>query len=274
MRGYQQHQVEREGVDLTVYVQDGDGPIMFFQHGLCGSAGQPADVFPQRVGHRHAVLECRGHGGSALGPVDDLSIATFADDLAAAIETYAEAPCLIGGISMGAVIAQRLVVLRPGLVKGLVLARPAWVCEPGPENMRPNLKVGTVLLNDETPVERDLFLASKTAKRLAAEAPDNLTSLVGFFDRKPRRDTAELLTRISKDGPGVCQEDLRGISIPTMVIGHGEDLVHPLSYATELAELIPSASLCSIPSKTTDRDGYTAQFRAALTEFLGGASHE
>jgi hypothetical protein len=65
-----------------------------FQHGLCGDVAQPTEVFPDGAPFRLVTLECRSHGGSEAGQLADLSIATFADDVAAAIENKALAPCV------------------------------------------------------------------------------------------------------------------------------------------------------------------------------------
>jgi len=212
VNGYLKQSVERDGLALALHVQDGEGPCVVFQHGLCGDASQPADVFPRDCTARHVVLDCRGHGESDAGPLDALSIATFTDDLAAAIESLGACPCIVGGISLGAVMSLRLACTKPDLVCGLVLARPAWGCEIAPANMRPNLEVGEFLACEETPDERDVFLASDTGRRLANEAPDNLASLSGFFSRRPRDVTATLLTRISRDGPGVTEAQ---VALPT-----------------------------------------------------------
>ncbi|MCB1434855.1 MAG: alpha/beta hydrolase [Alphaproteobacteria bacterium] len=267
------HKVLREDVALALHVQQGEGPHVVFQHGLCGDAGQPSDVFPRDCAVRHVVLDCRGHGESEAGPLDALSIATFTDDLAAAIEGHGIAPCIIGGISMGAAMSLRLACMRPDLVNGLVLARPAWGCETAPANMRPNLEVGEILSRDERPDERDKFLASGTGRRLAKEAPDNLASLSGFFDRKPRDVTAALLTRISRDGPGVTEAQVASLDMPVLVIGHEADVVHPMALALHLAGLIPGARLAEIPPKVSDKAGYLAAFRRELGRFITETHH-
>ncbi len=257
----------RDGVALNADGFDGPGAIIF-QHGLCGDARQPADVFPVAFADRRLTLECRGHGGSEAGDPAAFSIATFADDLAALIEAKAIGPCIVGGISMGAAIALRLAVTRPDLVRALVLARPAWVTDAAPPNMAPNLLVGDLLAQHPAAEARDMFERTDIVARLTAEAPDNLASLRGFFDRAPQTVTAELLRRISADGPGVDRDQVSGIAMPTLVIGHGRDAVHPLAHAEALAELIPGAWLDIIPPKADDPDGYRAGFRAALDQFL------
>jgi pimeloyl-ACP methyl ester carboxylesterase len=256
----------------ALHVDDtgGSGPPVIFQHGLCGAAGQPAEVFPDETGFRRITLDMRGHGRSEAGDLSKLSIAVFADDIMAFIEQSGQGPVIIGGISMGAAIAMRIAVLRPDLVRGLILARPAWSLSAGPPNMLPNAEVGALLASLDRNEARSIFEKSETARRLAAEAPDNLASLMGFFEREPQHVTAALLQAISADGPGVTASQLRSIKVPTLVIGHGMDAVHPLALAEELAAVIPGARLATITPKAADRIKYMADFRAAMASFLKG----
>ncbi len=248
-------------------VEAGQGSPMLFQHGLCGDARQPVDVFPLD-GFRCITVECRGHGGSEAGDPEVFGIETFADDIAATLDGLQAGPLPVGGISMGAAIALRLAVTRPDLVSALVLARPAWISARGPENMRPNAEVGALLLQHDAAEARRIFEASRTAARLSVEGPDNLASLRGFFARTPLLVTAALLTRISKDGPGVTQEQVASLTVPTLVIGHERDIVHPIAMARELAALIARSRLSIIPPKADDPEGYRTAFRASLRTFL------
>ncbi len=255
MQGYTRRDVVRDGVTLATYRRPGAVPFVF-QHGLCGDAAQPAEVMPE--GAAHFVMECRGHGQSEAGPMDRLSIRTFADDLAAVME----GPAIVGGISMGAAIALDLAARRPDLVRALVIARPAWLDADGPPNMEPNAAVGQALLNGGT---AEAFQASGIGRTLAAQAPDNLASLLGFFDREPRDVTAALLTRISADGP---RFDPAALTMPVLVIGHEADLIHPMSHARDLAAMITTARLAEIPPKVAGKPAYIAAFRAALSDFI------
>ncbi len=259
------------GLTLTCWDDGapGDGRLpVVFQHGLCGAEPQVAEIFPAGPTLRRLTLECRGHGSSEPGPLDALSIATFTDDLATLIEQRIGRPVVVGGISMGAAIAQRLAVTRPDLVQALVLARPAWVAEPAPANMAPNALVGRLLATHPPDEARRQFQASPTAKALATEAPDNLASLLTFFDRAPQPVTAALLQRISADGPGTPETALARLAIPTLVLGHGQDAIHPLAHASRLAALIPGAALVEITAKAVNRSRYTRDFRTALERFL------
>ena len=260
--------IEREGLGLNYVDSGGPGLPVVFQHGLCGDARQTAEVFPDDQRFRLLTLECRGHGRSEARPDTAFSIAAFADDVAALMSARDIAPAVIGGISMGAAIALRLAVHRSDLVRALILARPAWTLEAAPENMAPNAEVGGLLQTLDPVAAKAAFTAGDTARRLAAEAPDNLASLIGFFDRPPVETTARLLTSISADGPGVTAEQVQRLSVPTLVIGTERDAIHPLAYAHTLADLIPTARLVTITPKATDRAAYVREFQAALQTFL------
>jgi pimeloyl-ACP methyl ester carboxylesterase len=242
-----------------------------FQHGLCGDARQTSEAFPDDPRFRLISLECRGHGASQSGT--GYSIATFANDVAALIEHLRLAPVILGGISMGAAIASRLAVHRPDLVRGLILARPAWATEASPENMRPNLEVGELLARLAPAEAQAAFVKSETYRLLSAEAPDNLASLLGFFEREPLAVTSVLLRAISLDGPGINKTGLRKMNVPTLLLATDQDAIHPLALAEELAALIPGAMLRTLTPKGVDKPAYLADFHAALTAFLKDTYH-
>jgi pimeloyl-ACP methyl ester carboxylesterase len=255
-----------DGVRLAV-LERGTGAPVLFEHGLCGDALQPAEVFPLQA-FRCLTVECRGHGGSGAGDPQHFRIATFCDDIARYLDRRRLGPLTIGGISMGAAIALRLAVVRPDLVKALILARPAWTTEAAPENMRPYALIGDLLATFPAAEARRRFELSATAREFAQRAPANLASLRSFFAREPQTTTAALLSRISADGPGVSRAQVRALDVPALVIAHDRDLVHTLDVANELAALIPGARLAVISAKADDNARYVEDFRAALRAFL------
>ena len=257
----------RPGVTLSL-ARTGAGRPFLFQHGLGGDALQTADVFPPDSGWSAVTLECRGHGQSEAGPAEAYSIATFADDVISVIEAKGWGPLPIGGISMGAAIALRIAALRRDLVSALVLARPAWRLASAPANMAPNRIVGELLRDHPADEARNLFERSALARDLEAEAPDNLVALRGFFDRRPTATTAELLIRISNDGPGLDLQTVAGLQIPTLVIGAARDAVHPLALAREWAGILPRARFVEVASKSDSRERYREDFRSAFAAFL------
>ncbi|MET3898112.1 pimeloyl-ACP methyl ester carboxylesterase [Devosia sp. UYZn731] len=259
--------VTQDGVSLNVE-QVGIGQPFVFQHGLGGDSRQTAEVFPQGQGFRMVTIECRGHGKSEAGSSSAFSIQPFADDVADFITKSLPAPVVLGGISMGAAISLNLAVRRPELIKGLVVARPAWLFDDSPENMAPNAVAGQILAANPSETALEVFEHSSTAEQLGRVSPDNLNSLRGFFSRANRDIFAQMLMRIAADGPKVTRSDLASLTLPALVIGTDQDYVHPFSHARSLAEAIPNAKLVKVTSKSVSRAQYVSQFQAELAVFL------
>jgi pimeloyl-ACP methyl ester carboxylesterase len=253
---------------LNVDDAGGKGLPVIFQHGLCGDARQTIEAFPQDPRFRRITIEARGHGGSDAGNPTLFSVRTFALDVAAFIDAHRLAPIVVGGISMGAAIALHLAVHRPEIVRGLILARPAWITTSAPANNIPNALVGRLLAELSQQEARKAFEASEITRLLAEKAPDNLASLRGFFSREPQATTAALLQAIAADGPGVSEQDLRNLEISTLIVGHDIDYIHPLSYAAAISQLIPRSQLVSVTPKAVSKAAYLKDFQAAVTNFL------
>jgi pimeloyl-ACP methyl ester carboxylesterase len=159
-------------------------------------------------------------------------------------------------------------VRRPELVTALVVARPAWMFAPAPDNMRPIGLVADLLRKHALPIAREIFEQSETARRLARDAPGNLASLRGFFANHDPKTRAALIGSIARDGPGVTESEAANIAVPTLVIGTTEDTIHPLYFAEALAAIIPGARFDRITSKSVDPRRHAEEFAGALSGFL------
>jgi pimeloyl-ACP methyl ester carboxylesterase len=169
---------------------------------------------------------------------------------------------------MGAAIALHLAVRQPQLVKALVLARPAWVIAHAPQNMQPFAEIGELLSKNAPALASTKFLNSDTAKHLGEVAPDNLASLSTFFAREPIADTAALLSRIARDGPGVTEAALHNIKMPTLIIATEQDSTHPLAHAQALHQMIPNSQFNKITPKGVDKQRYVLEFQSTLLKFF------
>jgi pimeloyl-ACP methyl ester carboxylesterase len=109
---------------------------------------------------------------------------------------------------------------------------------------------------------------SQTAAHLKSSAPDNLASLMGFFARKPIATTAALLQRISNDGPGVTEQQVRALKIPTLIIASAQDAIHPLAHARALHDMITHSRLVEITPKGVDKPRYIHEFQSTLLKFF------
>lgn len=258
------------GVTLS-YRDEGAGPALIFQHGLGASADQPFEVLTGLTGFRRITLECRAQGESTIGSSEDLSIASFANDVLALADHLGLSRFHLGGISMGAAISARLAVHQPRRVQSLCLARPAWVAESSPENMAIFGEAARFMAAHGREEGRARFQAAPAFAALHKASPDNATSLLGQFDAPDLTGRAALLSAIAADGPGVSRDQLAALSMPTLVIGHGQDAVHPLAFAQELTGLIPAARLVTITPKSVSREAYLAEFSKAIGSFFEAA---
>jgi pimeloyl-ACP methyl ester carboxylesterase len=258
------HEIIRGGAKLSG-VDTGEGRAVIFQHGLGGDEAQVSAHFPE-TGFRRLTLDCRAQGRSEASDPSQFSIQTFADDVLAFADSRSVQRFSVGGISMGAAIALNIAVNHPNRVTALILARPAWAWEKGPENMQPLAEVAAYLVGGG----KEAFEKSDLGQRLAIEAPDNLASMLGFFDRPDLATTARLLSAIAADGPGVSREQAAAIKVPTLVIGNGLDLVHPMPLAQMLARQIPGAQYVEIAPKSLDKAVHAQEFKEAVRKFLSG----
>ena|SRR5215211_5206827 len=114
------------GVRLR-WFEGGEGPTVVLLHGFGGAASNWTLVAPRLLpGHRVLVPDLPGHGGSSALAAPPDTLDPFADRVAALLEAD-EAPVLAVGHSMGGVVAFRLAIRHPQLVRGLLLAGCAGI---------------------------------------------------------------------------------------------------------------------------------------------------
>ncbi|MBB3313267.1 pimeloyl-ACP methyl ester carboxylesterase [Rhizobium sp. BK196] len=257
----------RDDANLSVY-DCGTGQALLFQHGLGGNEAQVAQVIPEGHDWRRITTECRGHGSSTLGTRRPFSIAMFAADVLAAADEKGIDRFIAGGVSMGAAIALHLAKTYPERVMGLILVRPAWWFARAPDNLAPIREIAALLRSHSTGDGQTLFARSATAGRLRMEAPDNLASLLGYFERPDARTFADVLCDIASDGTGVSLEDAENLSVPALVLGNRQDAIHPLAVARLLADTLPNAHFLEVPAKAADAEAHFAAVRTVIQQFL------
>ncbi len=257
----------RDDADLSVY-DCGTGKALLFQHGLGGNEAQVAQVIPEGLDWRRITTECRGHGSSTFGMPRPFSIAMFAADVIAAADEKGVDRFIVGGISMGAAIALHLAKTHPERVMGLILVRPAWSFARAPDNLTPIREIAALLRSHPPAEGQTLFARSATAERLRVEAPDNLASLLGYFERPDAPDFADVLDDIASDGTGVSRADAARLAVPALILGNRQDAIHPLAVAQVMADALPNAHFLEVPAKAADAASHFAAVRTVIRQFL------
>ncbi|HZT93851.1 MAG TPA: alpha/beta hydrolase [Gaiellaceae bacterium] len=126
LEGFEERQLEWRGTPLG-YAIGGDGPPLVLVHGLGGTIENWRALAPALAAeHRVVVPDLPGHGRSA-----PLAEAPDMDALCEAVLAIADAEDVGGAVwighSLGGVVALRAAVLRPDVVRGLVLAAAAGI---------------------------------------------------------------------------------------------------------------------------------------------------
>jgi 3-oxoadipate enol-lactonase len=113
---------EINGLEMY-YERAGSGPPLLFISGTGGDLRVQPNVFASPLARAFDLLAYDQRGlGRTSKPDEPYSMAQYADDAAALMESQGWAEALVVGVSFGGMVAQELVLRHPGKVKRLVLA--------------------------------------------------------------------------------------------------------------------------------------------------------
>ncbi|MDQ3676633.1 MAG: alpha/beta hydrolase, partial [Actinomycetota bacterium] len=118
--------VEGAGVALH-YEERGDGRPLLVIHAMASGAAQWSAALDElaQAGARAVAYDRRGYGSSgAPQPYAATTVQEQSEDAAALIAALGLAPALLVGDGFGALVALELLVRRPELAAGAVLAEP------------------------------------------------------------------------------------------------------------------------------------------------------
>ncbi len=263
---------ERDGIRFH-YRDEGEGIPFVFQHGLGGDVAQPFGFFEGSLHEdprfRLIALDCRAHGETRpVGPEDTLSIETYADDVLGMMDRLDVSRAVIGGISMGAAVALNVALRYPERLRGLILSRPAWLDEPGPDNLSILGTIAALIRRYGAAEGRERFLQSNEYAAMVEESPDVAGSLLGQFEHPRAEETVAKLERIPQDTPCRDRAAWGSISIPTLVLANRQDPVHPVEYGEVLASAIPAAEFREITAKSVDVTRHNDDVREFICDFF------
>ncbi len=234
------------------------GTPVVLLHGWTADAGEwrpVAEVLARRW--RVVLPEHRGHGRSAFPPDGRFSLEEMARDAAGLLDRLGIRRCVLGGHSMGGMVAQRFALLFPERVERLILSGTSAKTVAGPRMGFVARLNGLLLLLATRPV-------TKMNVRLAYHeaTPERLRRHLATDPRAVRGAYFALLRHNAL-------RELGSIRVPTLVLVGTGDRLLPWRMSEALAAGIPGARLMKIEGGSHSlMEEHTGAVAKAIEEFL------
>lgn len=231
---------KHEGYSLA-YEQHGPntGTPLLLLHGILLDSTVNRDLAAPLVdsGYRVILLDLLGHGRSDKADATELRAEFFAEQVLACLDHLQVEKTLLGGISLGAIVALQVAVAAPQRLTGLWLEMPV---------MERSTVFAAILLAPIVVATHYLPWIFRPLAALLRKLP------------RPRRGIYESALNAAGQDPKAIKAILHGvlvgpvvpprrarraIRLPTLVMGHQGDWLHNLKDARMLAEEIPNARL-------------------------------
>lgn len=234
-------------IDLEYEDQGTGEPVVF----IAGRGGAGRGWHLQQVpaflaaGYRVITFDNRGIG--ATENADGFTTKTMVADTAALIEELGAAPARIVAMSMGAYIAQELMLARPELVSKTVLMATRGRLDRTRTFFYTAEKALTTA-GIELPPEFDAkvrLLESFSPKTLNND--DAVADWIGMFTMWPIKPTPGLRGQLHIGPASSRLEAYRSIQHPVLVIGFADDVVTPPHLGREVAYALPNGRYLQIP---------------------------
>ena len=249
---FEQDRFDYHGSRLA-YEVHGDGDRVFvYLHGLLMDSGMNRDLARALAarGHRVVLLDLLGHGRSDKPlRASSYRMDAYAREVVALLDHLGVQRAVIGGVSLGADVSLHVAVAAPERVEALVIEMPVleWAVPAAALLFTPLL---LLMHYASGPVG---FL-TRQAARLPRTSNATVNSLLDTISSSP--DVIKAILHGILTGPvAPTVEERAAITVPTLVIAHTRDLLHPFSDAEALVELLPAARLESARSMLELRIG-------------------
>ena len=226
----------RFGDSRIVYDDYGGGPrTIVLVHGLMMNRPMYGHLAPELSsrGVRVITVDLLGHGESD-GPHDmrAYSMSTFADQLAALIEYLELDRPVVGGTSLGANVSLELASRRPEAARGLFIEMPVL------DNAL--VAAGLIFLPALLMMRAGRPLLRLTS-RLANAVPRTnfLVDILLDWARRDPETSEAVLSGILFGRTAPPRDERRRIELPTLIVGHPADPLHPFSDSDMLLGELP-----------------------------------
>lgn len=252
--------------DLRIHYSergDPDGPPVVMIHGLLWSARMMQRIAERLPDHRVLLIDLRGHGQSSK-PTDPMfySWDTLGSDVVSLLDHLDIDQAVVGGLSLGANVTLATANTWPQRVSAMIVEMP--VLDRAAPFARPVFGALAHVLDTAAPA-----LTPVTAAAAKVPMPRSIPELAALRDvlsLQPRSGAA-LVYGLLDDQLFLEDLDPAVLTMPTLVIGHKGDPLHPLDDARDLVGLLPDARL-DVRHTIADYRIRTDLLADLLTDFL------
>jgi pimeloyl-ACP methyl ester carboxylesterase len=215
-------------------------PLVVYLHGLLLDAELNRGIAQALAeqGYRVALLDLLGHGRSDKPThASTYRIDSYADQVIALLDHLGAKKAVLGGISLGANVSLFAAAHYPERVRALVLEMPVLERAVPAAAM---MFVPMVLAAHYG--RRVLNITSWLVSRVPRTRFGPFNSALNALSLSP--DTTSAVLHGVLVGPvAPTQEQRRAIAVPTLVLAHRNDLIHPFDDAVGLVARMPNAAL-------------------------------
>ncbi|XVU28671.1 alpha/beta fold hydrolase [Actinoplanes sp. CA-054009] len=250
----------------------GDVPLMLLQH-FRGNLDNwdPALTDGLAAGREVILVDYAGVGSSTGEPAS--SVTASARHIIAFTEALGLDRIDLLGFSLGGFVAQEIALVRPGLVRRLVLAGTGPKGAPGMHAWRPDIAShARAEVNDAEDLLYIFFAHTETSQALGRQF------LGRIFARTENRDEPTTVAVRDAQFDAIIEwgipdhsalQRLTGITAPTLILQGDDDLMIPTKGSHTMAGLIPDARIRIYPDAAhASLFQYPADAAKDINEFL------
>jgi pimeloyl-ACP methyl ester carboxylesterase len=245
MHRVEQGTFKHEGYTLAyeIHGPDDGAPVMLL-HGILLDATVNREIAGAMAdaGYRVILLDLLGHGRSDRAEAAELRNDFFGEQVIGCLNYLKIDEAVIGGLSLGAIVALQVAVTAPKRVKALVLEMPV---------MEESTPFAAVLLSPLVFITNYFAWAYRPFAKLLERLPRPRSAVFESALNAAAQDPEAIRSILHGVlvGPVVPPRRLRRkIEVPALVIGHAGDWLHNLEDSRALAEELPRGKLLTAKS--------------------------
>lgn len=224
---------------------DPDGPPVVLLHGLFFSRRLFERVVRRVPGHRFLLLDLRGHGRSSR-PQDPEAYRwdAMASDVVALLDHLGIERAVVGGLSLGADVTLALASQHASRLRGVLIEMP--VLDTGRRVADPAFRALATTLDLAGRCIRPI---GRLAAPLRRSSVPELGALADVVSLEPAAGAAMLRMLLDDHEVVTAGVDALGeAGVPTLVIAHDHDALHPVADAEYVAGRVPGSRLEHVSS--------------------------